>query len=91
MKEKILSKEFEKSESKETAGVRESTTKREVEVIVSQETICACINNLSGSLSSLGDIDGALLEEDLQAKLEETKTNIINAIHFQSTYLQTQD
>jgi hypothetical protein len=74
MKEKILKKE---------------TTKTETEEIVSQETLCENLYNLSSSLGSLDGFDAAALGED--AKLQEARLNILLAIHFQSTYLQTQE
>ena len=65
--------------------------KSESTVITDQETLCANINNLSGSLSNLSDIDSALLDDPDQEKLTEAKLNILNAIHYYSKYLQTED
>lgn len=57
------------------------------EVTIDQETLCVNINNLASALSSLGDIDAAILNEDLQDKLEATKTNLINSMYFISVSL----
>jgi hypothetical protein len=65
--------------------------KSESTVITDQETLCANINNLSGSLSSLSDIDSTLLDDQDEEKLRETKLNILSAIHYYSKYLQTED
>lgn len=74
MKEKILRKEVLKVES---------------EIIIDQETICANINNLSSALSSLGEIDPALLPNS--ERFEETKVNILDALYILSTHLTTEE
>ena len=73
---------------KEKVLIKE-TTKTESESIVSQEILCENINNLCGSLAALEGFDAAALGED--NKFQEAKLNILLAIHFQSTYLQTQE
>ena len=65
------------------------TVKTEKEEIVSQNELCENLMNLSSSLESLGTFDAGVFGED--AKLQEAKLNILLAIHFQSTYLQTQE
>ncbi len=73
---------------KEKILVKE-TTKTETEEIVSQGSLCENINFLCGSLAALEGFDAAALGED--NKFQEAKLNILLAIHFQSTYLQTQE
>lgn len=72
MKEKILKKE---------------TIKTETEEILSQETICVNISNLSQALSSLGEIDSAILPEDLPEKFNQIKVNIISSLYILSSHL----
>lgn len=76
MKEKILKKE---------------TVKTETEEILNQETICENIYNLSVGLSSLAEIDSALLPPDTNEKLGEARINIIHGIYQLSTYLITEE
>ena len=59
------------------------------ETTVPQSSLCENINNLCGSLAALEGFDAAALGED--NKFQEAKLNILLAIHFQSTYLQTQE
>ena len=73
---------------KEKILVKE-TTKTETEEIVSQGLLCENINYLTSSLAALEGFDAAALGED--SKLQEARLNILLAIHFQSTYLQTQE
>ena len=63
--------------------------KETIDETVSQETLCENINNLSGALAALDGFDAIAIGED--SKLQEARLNILLAIHFQSTYLQTQE
>ena len=62
-----------------------------VEVSIPQEIICQNLNNLSVTLATLSEIDSAIMGKELQKKMEDTKDNLMNAIHYYSTFLQTQE
>lgn len=74
----------EKTLNKETVTTEETR-------IVSQETICGNISNLSSALSSLSDLDTALYDKVDQEKLLDAKLNILSSIHYMSNYLRTSD
>lgn len=96
MKEKVIRKEVEytvetiKTETSNGQTKTETTveTKIENDIKLDQETLCSGINNLSGSIGYLTEIDQMLLSEEQQEKLKQAKENIIDSIYSMSKYLK---
>lgn len=71
--------------------IKKETVKTETEELLSQETICENIYNLSAGLSYLAEFDTALLPKDEIDKLVEARINLINSIYLLSTHLTTDE
>lgn len=69
--------------------MKEKVIKKEtVEIVTPQEILCQNIAALSAAFSSLGEIDTSILGKEMQAKVEETQDNILNSLHYMSSWLK---
>lgn len=90
MKEKVFKREKESVKTELATGETKTETKTETEEIISQETLCENIYNLSSAVESLSNMDTTLFGNDTLEKVYDTKLNMINAIYIYSTHLITE-